>query len=86
MIFLNAGEGQQWFPDRVAKRLPEPLHFATVWVVTLQPREGDEYVYGVTRMEPSEEASPIWRVRIGNNFDAWQVEEIILVIGLSGAT
>src|SRR5262249_19889180 len=32
IVFLDAGAGT-WFPNRVARRLPDPLHFAAVWVV-----------------------------------------------------
>jgi hypothetical protein len=35
IVFLDAG-ASVWFPNRVARRLPDPLHFATVWVVGLQ--------------------------------------------------
>jgi hypothetical protein len=41
IVFLDAGAGT-WFPNRVARRLPDPLHFAAVWVVGLQGVEASE--------------------------------------------
>jgi hypothetical protein len=44
IVFLDAGAGA-WQPNRVARRLPAPLHFAAVWVVGLQRVEASgEYV------------------------------------------
>jgi len=64
----------KWFPNKVAKHLPETLYFEAVWVVGLQKVEAGEYVYGVTRLDLSRGNVPIWIVRIGKNFDAWNVE------------
>jgi hypothetical protein len=75
VVFLNAAGGA-WFPNKVAKRLPETLHFEAVWVVSLQGVEVGEYVYGVTRLDLSRGNAPTWRVRIGKDFDAWEIEPI----------
>jgi hypothetical protein len=75
VVFLNAGGGR-WFPDQVARRLPSPLHFEAVWVVGLQGVEADEYIYNVTRLDLSRGHAPAWRVRIGKEFDDWQVEPV----------
>ena len=47
VVFLNAGAGI-WYPNRVAKLLPQPLHFESVWVVGLHGVDGGEYIYNVT--------------------------------------
>jgi hypothetical protein len=49
IVFLDADAGA-WFPNRVARALPQPLHFAAVWVVGLQRR----------RTAPTSTASHIW--------------------------
>jgi hypothetical protein len=72
IVFLDAGAGM-WFPNSVARRLPDPLHFATVWVVGLQGVDAGEYVYGVTNLDLSEGNAPALLVRISPEFDAWQV-------------
>ena len=72
IVFLEAGAGE-WFPNKVAQQLPDPLHFATAWVVGLQGVEAGEYVYGVTNLDLTYGEAPTLRVRIGRNFDAWEV-------------
>ncbi len=76
VVFLNAGGGVEWFPNRVAQRLPAPLHFAVVWVVGLHQVQNGEYVYGVTQMDVSEGNAMMWHVHIGKEFDTWWVEAI----------
>lgn len=73
VVFLNAGGGK-WHPNRVAKRLPEPLHFTVVWVAGLNHVEAGEYVYGVTQLDVSEGDAPTWLVRIGKDFDKWEID------------
>jgi hypothetical protein len=53
MLILKATEkkvsrGGVWFANKVARNLPDPLHFAASWVAGLQGVEAGEYVYGVT--------------------------------------
>jgi hypothetical protein len=76
VVFLNSGGGGTWFPDKVARRLPSPLHFDAAWVVGLQGVEAGEYVYNVTRLDLSQGHAPAWRVRIGKGFDEWRVRPI----------
>ncbi len=76
VVFLNAGSGGAWFPNRVAKRLPAPLHFAIVWVLGLHQVQDGEYVYGVTQLDVSEGNAMVWLVHVGKDFDAWRVEAI----------
>ena len=47
IVFLEAGAGV-WYPNKVAKQLPDPLLFATVWVVGLQEVKDDKYIYFIT--------------------------------------
>lgn len=75
VVFLNAAGGQ-WLPNRVAKRLPEPMHFEAVWVVGLQQVVDGAYVYAVTRLDLRTGNTPIWIVRIAADFDSWAVEPI----------
>jgi hypothetical protein len=72
VVFLDAEAGM-WFPNRVARHLPEPLHFASVWVVCLQRVEAGEYVYGVTHLDVSDGDAPSFLVRIRQDFGAWDI-------------
>jgi hypothetical protein len=72
IVFLDAGAGT-WFPNRVARRLPDPLHFAAVWVVGLQGVEAGKYIYGVTNLDLTEGNAPTLLVRIKEDFGAWEV-------------
>lgn len=76
VVFLNVGGGAAWFPNRVAKRLPTPLHFAIVWVVGLHQVQDGAYTYGVTQLDVSKGNAPIRRVHIGKDFDTWRVEAV----------
>ena len=68
--------GGPWFPNRVAKNLPDPFHFGAAWVVSLQGVEAGEYVYGVALLDMAYGNAPAWTIRIADEFDAWQVREI----------
>jgi hypothetical protein len=71
VVFLDAGLGE-WLPSRVARQLPT-VDFKEVWVVGLHGEVTDQYVYGVTQLDLSSGNAPICLVRIGKNFDGWQV-------------
>jgi len=75
VVFLDAGAGE-WFPNKVARELPSPLHFDAVWVVGLQKVEDGAYIYGVTLLDMSSGNAPTYLVRIGNNFDSWEVMDL----------
>jgi hypothetical protein len=75
VVFLNAGGGA-WLPNRVAKQLPDPLHFAVVWLVGLHHVEAGEYVYSVTQLDVSEGDAATWLIRIGSDFGSWVIERI----------
>ena len=72
VVFLDAGAGT-WFPNKVARQLPQPLYFAAVWVVGLQGVDAGEYTYGVTHLDVSKSNAPTLIVRIKKGFDAWEV-------------
>jgi hypothetical protein len=75
VVFLNAGAGV-WYPNRVAKQLPQPLDFGSVWVVGLHGVEAGEYTYNVTLLDVSVGDAPAWRVRLSETFHLWKVERI----------
>jgi hypothetical protein len=75
IVFLDAEAGE-WSPNRVARALPDPLQFATVWVVSLQKVEDGEYIYIVTNLELSDGDAPTFCVRIAKDFDAWDVVDV----------
>jgi hypothetical protein len=75
VVFSNANGGK-WFPNKVAKRLPETLYFKEVWVVSLQSVKAGEYAYGVTLLDLSDGNAPTWSIRIGKDFDVWHVGAI----------
>lgn len=75
VVFVEAG-GQPWFPNRVARRLPEPLHFAAVWVVGLGGVEDGRYVYHVALLDVGDGDAPTYLVSIESDFTAWSVRRI----------
>lgn len=75
IVFLDAAAGL-WFPNKVARHLPQPLYFATVWVICLQAVEAGEYVYAVTNLDVTDGNAPTLLVRIRKDFDAWEVGPI----------
>lgn len=72
VVFLNSGGGL-WYPNRVAKQLPKPLMFDSVWIVGLQSVEHG-YEYGVTQLDADKGDSQVWLVRIDADFATWKVE------------
>jgi hypothetical protein len=73
IIFLNANGGE-WYPNKVAKKLPKGLDFEDIWVIGLQGVIHGEYLYNVIRLDAN--GSPVWQVHIEINFDAWEVKRI----------
>jgi hypothetical protein len=72
VVFLDAGAGS-WYPNKVASQLPRPLHFAAVWVVSLQGVEDGEYVYNAAHLDLSDGDCPVMRVRIAKDFENWSL-------------
>jgi hypothetical protein len=78
VVFLFDLDGQEWFPNLVAKALPNPLHFATVWAVSFSERTADgRFVYAVTHLDVSKGDAPIFRVHISKDFDSWEVDGLV---------
>jgi hypothetical protein len=75
VVLLDASAGE-WFPNKVARELPNPLHFAAVWVVGLQKVEDGAYIYGVTLLDMSGGNAPTYVVRISSSFDSWEVTDL----------
>ncbi|QQO20235.1 hypothetical protein JJB98_10065 [Bradyrhizobium diazoefficiens] len=76
VVFLNAGAGH-FFPNRLARALPTPLRFASVWVISLQRVDQDgAYIYGVTLLDVANGDAPALLVRISSTFDAWEVTRV----------
>jgi hypothetical protein len=78
VVFLNDGSGGAWKPNRVAKALPNPLHFAVVWVVGLHAHDAKsgEYVYGVAQLTLDNGNAPTFMIRIAADFDSWTATRI----------
>jgi hypothetical protein len=76
VVLLEGGGERQWYPNKVAKALPQPLHFRAVWVVALHGVEAGEYVYDVMQMDEEAGVAHIWRVRIAADFDKWSVARV----------
>ncbi len=75
IVFLEAGTGA-WLPNKVARRLPDPLLFAAVWVVGLYVVRDGAYTYAVTALDISEGAAPACLVHVSQGFEAWAVERL----------
>lgn len=72
IVFLNK-KGSNWYPNRVARKLPK-VDFISTWVVGLQGIIDGEYYYNVTRLDPR--GCPIWRIHVKKTFDEWGVKRI----------
>jgi len=77
VVFLNDGTDAVWWPNRVTKGLPNPLHFGVVWVVGLQSHgaQSGEYAYTVSMLELVEGSAPTFIIRT-SDFDSWVVTRI----------
>lgn len=72
IVFLWA-KGNEWFPNKVARKLPK-IDFNSIWIVGLQAVIEEEYIYNVIRLDIH--GCPIWQVCITKNFDSWKVKKI----------
>jgi hypothetical protein len=75
VVFLDAAGGT-WFPNRVARELPQPLQFEAVWVVGLQGISEGAYTYGVTLLDTADGNAPTYLVRIAADFVLWEVTQL----------
>lgn len=76
VVFLDTPAAGRWFPNEVAKAMPNPLFFDAVWVVGFSTVQDGSYIYSLTLLDVTDGNAPAFLVRIGPNFDAWQVEQI----------
>jgi hypothetical protein len=83
IIFLyRSGNPGPWWPNRLARLLPQPLHFDTVWLVGFQHFERADRIYAVTCLDVSQGGhAPIWLVRIDSNFDRRAICDVQAVSG-----
>jgi hypothetical protein len=76
VVFIDAGGGA-WYPNRVLRALPRPLHFDVVWLISLHGVTDDgAYVYDVVGLYRSDGNAPAWRVRIAPDFSSWSVKRV----------
>jgi hypothetical protein len=73
VVFLNKA-GENWTPNKIAKKLPIDLYFNEVWVVGLHGFINEEHIYNVTKLVT--EGCPIWQIAIKKGFDEWHVKKI----------
>jgi hypothetical protein len=77
VVLLEGGGQRPWYPNKVAKALPSPLHFGALWVVGLHAvSDTGEYAYDVTQMDEKAGTAHVWRVSIAAGFDSWTVVRI----------
>jgi hypothetical protein len=75
VVLLDSGGGE-WFPNRVAKAVPEPLLFDTVWVVGLYEVVDGQYVYFATCLDLREGNAPSYKIYVARDFRSWTVEKV----------
>jgi hypothetical protein len=75
VVFLDTGAGPCW-PNRLARALPDPLLFKTVWLISLRGVEKGEYIYNVTHLDLSDGDAPAFEVRISADFESWKVTRV----------
>lgn len=76
IVFMETPAGT-YYPNHIARALPEPFHFDQAWLVGLQRVESDgTYVYAVTWLQigPFPNA-PTFLVRVAPTFDDWAIEQ-----------
>lgn len=76
VVFVNAGNSSEWWPNRVAKAVPQPILFGAIWLVGLQAIENSKYHYNVIEIDAENGVGHVWRVRITASFDKWSVSHI----------
>jgi len=76
LIILLDADANVWFPNKVARKLPNPLLFNQVWVISLQMVKNDAYEYGVTLLDTSCGNAPTYLVHINTDFNSWEVSVV----------
>jgi hypothetical protein len=76
-LLVLSNEIGEWYPNRVLKRLTQPVHFKAIMVAALQERTPEgAYIYTLTRLDWVAGHAPAWRIRIEPDFQSWTVEVI----------
>lgn len=73
VVFLNK-KGENWTPNKIAKKLPIDLYFNGVWVVGLHGVVNEEYIYNIAKLDVS--GCPVWQVYIKKSFEDWKIIRI----------
>jgi hypothetical protein len=77
VVFLNEDVGNRvWFPNEVARRLPDPLYFNAVWVIGFEKIDGGDYIYQAVHLDVSDGDALVVRVRIAKDFASWTVTRV----------
>jgi hypothetical protein len=76
VVFLDTPAAGRWFPNEIAKALPNSLWFAAVWVVGFSNVEAGSYTYNLTLLDVTDGNAPAFLLRIAPDFGACQVEQI----------
>jgi hypothetical protein len=74
LVVFREDAGGTWYPNKVARNLPQDLAFEAVWVCGLERVEEGQYQYHVARLDMRQRACPVWRVTIAPEFTCWTVE------------
>jgi hypothetical protein len=56
--------------------LPNPLLFAAVWIVGFSMLQDEDYIYGLTLLDPTQKNAPAFLLRINKDFAAWELMQI----------
>lgn len=76
VLLWTASEGP-WFPNKVARHLPDPIYFEAVWAISLQYTKPDgSYTYGVTMLKRDLSMCPSFLVHIHPDWQSWTVERM----------
>ncbi len=75
-LFTKTSSAEPWYPNRVARELPQH-EFMQVWFVNLhEASEGIGYAYNVVVLDAGTANAPIWRVHINDDFQSWTVKTV----------
>lgn len=74
VVFIDE-DGSKWHPNRLNLKLPDPLLFSDLWVVSLQKTFLGSYTYAVVRFDSCDGIVPIWKVKIMKGFRKWRVRK-----------
>ncbi len=76
VVFVDAG-AVEWYPNRVLRALPEPLHFDVVWLISLHGAADDgSYAYDAICLHEEGGNAQTWRIEIAPGFDGWTVTRV----------